>query len=70
MQTTGVADTSLWVPEFEFYLFNEVVINNGKFAAGYRFTSAENKEAVIFVNQVLKLTLSEKGFFGSFFVNH
>jgi len=41
---SGVADTSLWVPEFEFYLFNEAEINNGKYSAGYRFTSDENKE--------------------------
>jgi len=41
---SGVADTSLWVPEFEFYLFDEAQIDNGKYSAGYRFTSAENKE--------------------------
>ena len=29
MIQSGIADTSLWVPEFEFYLFNEAVINNG-----------------------------------------
>lgn len=44
MVSTGIADTSLWVPEFEFYLFNEAVINNGKYSAGYKFTSAENKD--------------------------
>ena len=38
MVESGVADDSLWVPEFEFYLFNEAVINNGKYSAGYRFT--------------------------------
>ena len=43
LQSTGIADTSLWIPEFEFYLFNEAIINNGKFSAGYKFTSAENK---------------------------
>ena len=41
---SGVADDSLWVPEFEFYLFNEATIDNGKYSAGYRFTSAENKD--------------------------
>ncbi|MEE4293007.1 MAG: type I glutamate--ammonia ligase [Xanthomonadales bacterium] len=41
---SGVADTSLWVPEFEFYLFDEAQIDNGKYSAGYRFTSSENKE--------------------------
>jgi glutamine synthetase len=44
MVASGIADTSLWVPEFEFYLFNEAVINNGKYSAGYKFTSAENKD--------------------------
>jgi glutamine synthetase len=32
------------VPEFEFYLFDEAQIDNGKYSAGYRFTSSENKE--------------------------
>lgn len=44
MLDSGVADTSLWVPEFEFYLFNEARIDNGKYSAGFRFTSAENKD--------------------------
>jgi glutamine synthetase len=44
MVASGIADTSLWVPEFEFYLFNEAVIDNGKYSAGYKFTSAENKD--------------------------
>ena len=44
MFDSGIADTSLWVPEFEFYLFNEAVINNGKYSAGYQFTSDENKD--------------------------
>ena len=44
MTNSGIADVSLWVPEFEFYLFNEAVINNGKYSAGYKFTSAENKD--------------------------
>ncbi len=44
LESTGIADQSLWIPEFEFYLFNEAEIHNGKFSAGYRFTSAENKD--------------------------
>ncbi len=44
MKETGIADASYWIPEFEFYLFNEAIINNGKFAAGFKFTSSENKE--------------------------
>ncbi|MBN2460248.1 MAG: type I glutamate--ammonia ligase [Candidatus Cloacimonetes bacterium] len=48
MKNTGVADESYWIPEFEFYLFNEAEIHNGKFSAGYKFTSAENKEDLPF----------------------
>jgi len=48
MESTGIADQSLWIPEFEFYLFNEAEINNGKYAAGFRFSSAENKEDLPF----------------------
>ncbi|HPR16957.1 MAG TPA: type I glutamate--ammonia ligase [Candidatus Cloacimonadota bacterium] len=44
MKKSGVADESYWIPEFEFYLFNEAEINNKKSSAGYKFTSAENKE--------------------------
>ena len=46
--STGIADQSLWIPEFEFYLFNEAEIFNSKFAAGYKFSSAENKELLPF----------------------
>ncbi len=48
MVATGVADQSLWIPEFEFYLFNEAEIYNSNFAAGFKFTSAENKELLPF----------------------
>ncbi len=48
LEKTGIADESRWIPEFEFYLFNEAEIHNDKFSAGYRFTSAENKEDLPF----------------------
>jgi glutamine synthetase len=48
MEETGIADESYWIPEFEFYLFNEAEIHNGKFSAGYKFTSSENKEDLPF----------------------
>ncbi|MFP4485297.1 MAG: type I glutamate--ammonia ligase [Spirochaetaceae bacterium] len=44
LRSTGVADESYWIPEFEFYLFDEAEVWNGKYRAGYNFTSAENKE--------------------------
>ena len=43
LEQSGVADQSMWIPEFEFYLFDEAEIHNGKASAGYKFTSAENK---------------------------
>jgi glutamine synthetase len=48
LERTAIADQSLWIPEFEFYLFNEAEIHNGKFSAGYKFTSAENKDDLPF----------------------
>jgi glutamine synthetase len=48
LENSGIADQSLWIPEFEFYLFHDAEIQNGKFAAGYKFTSAENKEDLPF----------------------
>jgi glutamine synthetase len=48
LEQSGIADQSLWIPEFEFYLFNEAEIYNGKFGAGFKFTSAENKEDLPF----------------------
>ena len=48
LEKSGVADQSLWIPEFEFYLFNDAEITNGKFSAGYKFTSEENKEDLPF----------------------
>jgi glutamine synthetase len=48
LEKSGIADQSLWIPEFEFYLFHDAEIQNGKFAAGFKFTSAENKEDLPF----------------------
>ncbi len=48
LEGSGIADQSLWIPEFEFYMFNEAEIHNGKFSAGFKFTSAENKEELPF----------------------
>jgi glutamine synthetase len=48
LESTGIADESRWIPEFEFYLFDEAEIHNQKYSAGYKFTSAENKEDLPF----------------------
>ena len=41
LAATGVADRSLWGPEFEFYLFDRVSYENGMNVAGYRVESVE-----------------------------
>jgi glutamine synthetase len=41
LRGTGIADTSLWGPEFEFYIFDGVSYENGMNAAAYRVESAE-----------------------------
>jgi glutamine synthetase len=48
MKSTGIADKSLWLAEFEFYLFNEAKIFNSKYKAGFEFTSSENKHDLPF----------------------
>ncbi len=41
LNATGVADTSLWGPEFEFYIFDAVSYQNGVNTAAYRVDSVE-----------------------------
>ena len=41
LEATGIADRSLWGPEFEFYLFDGVAVENGVNIASYRVESAE-----------------------------
>ncbi len=41
MQTNGIGDHTLWGPEFEFYVFNNVCIENGIHTASYRVDSIE-----------------------------
>jgi glutamine synthetase len=41
MNTTGIGDESLWGPEFEFYIFENVAFENGENVASYRVESAE-----------------------------
>ena len=43
LKSSGIADESWWIPEFEFYLFDEVYFQNGNFGAGFEFSSVENK---------------------------
>lgn len=41
---TGIGDQSLWGPEFEFYVFDEVYYQNDLNRAGYEFISYESEE--------------------------
>jgi glutamine synthetase len=41
LRSTGIADESIWGPEYEFYVFNSVSIENGVNVASYRVDSAE-----------------------------
>lgn len=41
MRSTGVADESRWGPEFEFYVFDSLSVENGTNFAGYRLESSE-----------------------------
>ena len=44
--STGIADSSLWIPELEFHLFDTAQFNSDNFSAGYTVTSTECKEAL------------------------
>jgi glutamine synthetase len=41
LQQTGIADESLWGPEFEFYVFDDVAYDSGVNRGSYRLDSAE-----------------------------
>ncbi len=41
LKSTGIADVSMWGPEFEFYIFDEVAYEDGVNRSGYRLESNE-----------------------------
>lgn len=41
LRQTGIADRSMWGPEYEFYIFDNVAFDNGVNHAGYRLESSE-----------------------------
>jgi glutamine synthetase len=43
LQETGIADTSKWGPELEFYIFDEVYFENANHRAGYELISYESE---------------------------
>ncbi len=44
LKSTGVADTSTWIPELEFHLLDTAQFNSDPFSSGYNFSSSECKE--------------------------
>lgn len=46
MESTGIADQSMWIPELEFYLFDEAEYYNSKYSSGYHFSSSQNKDCL------------------------
>ena len=43
---TGIADTSLWIPELEFHLLDSAEYMYDEFSAGYNISSSESKAAL------------------------
>jgi glutamine synthetase len=41
LKSTGIADESIWGPEYEFYVFDDVSIENGVNVSAYRVDSSE-----------------------------
>lgn len=46
MCATKIADTSTWIPELEFHLFDTAEYNSDEFSAGYTLTSTECKDSM------------------------
>ena len=46
MKSTGIADESFWIPELEYYIFDEVIFKNTKYEAGYTLSSCQNRECL------------------------
>ena len=46
MKSTGLADESVWIPELEYYIFDEAEYYSEKFGSGFMFTSAQHKQCL------------------------
>jgi len=44
--STGIADSSTWIPELEFHLFDTAEYNSDPFSCGYTVSSAECKDSL------------------------
>ena len=43
LKSTGIADLSLWGPEFEYYVFEEVIVHTSSLAFGYEIVPCEGE---------------------------
>jgi len=46
LKTTGIADESFWIPELEYYIFEEATYKNQKYDTGYKISSCQSKECL------------------------
>lgn len=44
LESTGIADTSYWIPEFEFHIFDDVKYSNANFNVSCEISSSEDKQ--------------------------
>ncbi|HSG29804.1 MAG TPA: type I glutamate--ammonia ligase, partial [Candidatus Krumholzibacterium sp.] len=45
MRSTGIADLSLWGPEFEYYIFDEVIVSMSHMDFGFQINPCEGEDA-------------------------
>lgn len=46
LESTGIADTSLWIPELEFHLLDSIEYSSDRYWAGYTISSSECKDSL------------------------
>lgn len=44
LESTGIADTSYWIPEFEFHIFDDIKYSNSNFNVSCQISSSEDKQ--------------------------
>lgn len=45
LKSTGIADTSMWGPEFEYYVFDDVLVDTSNLSFGYEVLPCEGEKA-------------------------
>jgi len=46
LKSTGIADESLWIPELEYYVFEEAIYKNTKYDTSVKLSSCQSKECL------------------------